>query len=107
MLLWSEPDLRRFFLVDLEQLSTAFPSKDTLRNWTLKHEIDCLVEIGADIKGKSVFLACDKGNKRKVGHFVKIISWWEKQAKHVRTQLIDIDASESTSEGCAKELTIQ
>jgi hypothetical protein len=61
-------------LLDIEQLSTAFPSKDTLRNWILEYAIDCLLEIGDGIKGKSVFLACDKGHKKKVGHFVKIIS---------------------------------
>jgi hypothetical protein len=91
-------------LLDLQQLNTAFPSKDTLRNWILEYAIDCLVEIGNCIKGKSVFLACDEGNKKRVGHFVKIISWWDKQASRVRSQLIDSHESEGTSEGCAKAI---
>jgi hypothetical protein len=51
-----------------------------------------------------VFLSCDKGNKKGPRHFVKILSWWDKIEKKVQTFVLDIDASEGTSEGCAEAI---
>jgi hypothetical protein len=35
---------------------------------------------------------------------VKILSWWDKIEKKVQTFVLDIDASEGTSEGCAEAI---
>ena len=65
---------------------------------------DCLFEIGNHLKGKHVFIACDKGNKKKVGHFIKFLCWWDESQQCSRTQLLDIDASEGDSKGCANAI---
>jgi hypothetical protein len=49
-------------------------------------------------------LSCDKGNKKGLSHFMKILSWWDKTEKKVQTFVLDIDASEGTSEGCAEAI---
>jgi hypothetical protein len=57
-------------------------------------------ELGRKLEGKLVFLACDKGNKKGVGHFIKILSWYDGEANEVKKQILDIDASEGTTEAC-------
>jgi hypothetical protein len=49
-------------------------------------------------------LSCDKGNKKGLSHFVKILLWWDKTEKKVQTFVLDIDASEGRSEGCAEAI---
>jgi hypothetical protein len=49
-------------------------------------------------------MACDKGNKKGLSHFVKILSWWDKIEKEVQTFVLDVDAREGTSEGCAEAI---
>jgi len=57
-----------------------------------------------------MFIACDKGNKKGVGHFVKHLSWWDPTTRdadgvlRVQTQLLDIDASGGTSVLCAEAI---
>jgi hypothetical protein len=67
--------------------------------------VDSLIEIGNQIHlANNVFMSCDKGNKKGLSHFVKILSWWDKIQKKVQTFVLDIDASEGTSEGCTEEI---
>ena len=58
-------------------------------------------ELGQKLEGKLVFLSCDKGNKKGVGHFIKILSWYNTDTFSVKKQIVDIDASEGTMEACA------
>jgi len=55
-------------------------------------------------------MACDKGDKKGIGHFVKFLSWWDPSARdanrllRAQTQLLDTDASGGTSLDCAKAI---
>jgi hypothetical protein len=51
---------------------------------------ECVTEIKND--GSKVFLMCDKGAKKgAVTHFVKLISWYSKKDKQVKTFNLDSD----------------
>ena len=97
------------FLVDLGILSKAntdsfsksFPSKTYLRDMMFEYAAESSYELGRKLEGKLVFLSCDKGNKKGVGHFVKVLSWYDRDSFLVRKQIVDIDASEGTTEACA------
>jgi hypothetical protein len=53
---------------------------------------------------KFVYLSCDKGNKKGVGHFVKILSWLDSSSSRVLKQCLDIDGSEGTTDQCANAI---
>ena len=65
------------------------------------HATELLLILSEQIKGKRIFLACDKGNKRGVGHFVKIISYYDRDLTKVNKFVLDIDGSEGTTQDCA------
>ena len=48
--------------------------------------------------------SCDKGNKKGLGQFVKILLWWDEDQKQDKTFVLDIDASKGTSKGCAEAI---
>ena len=52
-----------------------------------------------DIK---IYIACDKGNKKGISHFVKYLTYWCKKSGRVRKALLDIDASGGSSAACAE-----
>jgi len=56
------------------------------------------VSLGNHLLGKFIYIACDKGNKKGVSHFVKVLCWW--QEGRVFAQVLDI-ASGGTTEECA------
>jgi hypothetical protein len=67
--------------------------------------VDSLIKIGNQIHlANNAFMSCDKGNKKGLSHFVKILSWWDKIQEKVQTFVLDVDASEGTSKGCAKAI---
>jgi hypothetical protein len=91
--------------LDLNLFSKSFASAHNLRDILISFAVDSLIEAGNEIRGaENVFLSCDKGNKKGLSHFVKILSWWEKSQRKVKTFVLDIDASEGTSEGCAEAI---
>jgi len=51
-----------------------------------------------------IYLACDKGNKKGIGHFVKILAWYNATKRVVETQTLDIDAAGGSSIECAKAI---
>jgi hypothetical protein len=76
-----------------------------LRDILISFAVDSLIEVGNQICGAdNVFLSCNKGNKKGLSHFVKILLWWDKAEKKVQTFVLDIDVSEGTSEGCAEAI---
>lgn len=97
------------FLVDLgvldkskiDRFCKSFPSDTYLRDMMFEFAAENTLELGRKLQGKLVFLACDKGNKKGVGHFVKILSWYDGKKKAVVKQILDIDASEGSTENCA------
>ena len=48
------------------------------------------------IKANYVFLACDKGNRKGVAHFAKILSFYDREEKRTHTFIIDIDPAGSS-----------
>jgi hypothetical protein len=91
--------------IDLTLFSKSFASAHNLRDIVISSAVDSLIEIGNEICGAdNVFMSCDKGNKKGLSHFVKILSWWDRVQKQVKTFVLDIDASEGTSEGCAEAI---
>ena len=86
------------------KFSKSFPSESYLRNIVFRLAAENSLELGLRLKNKLVFLSCDKGNKKGVGHFVKILSWWENSQVH--KQCLDIDASEGSTEQCAVAITV-
>jgi hypothetical protein len=91
--------------LDFNLFSKSFASSHNLRDILILFAVDSLIEAGNQICGaENLFLSCDKGNKKGLSHFVKILSWWDKIEKKVQTFVLDIDASEGTSEGCAEAI---
>jgi hypothetical protein len=89
--------------LDLSLFSKSFASAHNLCDILISFAVDSLIEVGKQIRGAdNVFLSCDKGNKKGLSHFVKILSWWDRTQKKVQIFMLDIDASEGTSEGCAE-----
>ena len=83
------------------KLTNSFPSASHLQKCIMDYAVDCLIEVTEDLqKAEHVFLTCDKGNKKGLGHFVKILSWWDDTLEKVRTFTLDIDASEGDSSSC-------
>jgi hypothetical protein len=88
--------------IDIASLISASPVANTIRNVLVDYAIDCLIELSEEIKkAPSVFVAADKGNKKGVVHFVKVLWWYDKAIDAVQTFILDIDGSEGTSEACS------
>jgi len=83
---------------------TSFPSDNTLRKYTLHQAARDTMTLGAIVANKYIYLACDKGNKKGVGHFIKMLSCWNSEAGKVDVRLLDIDALGGTSADCAKAM---
>ncbi len=87
--------------IDFKLFSKSFASARNLRDILISFAVDSLNEVGNQIHGaENVFLSCDKGNKKGLSHFVKILSRWDKTERTDQTCVLNIDASEGTSEGC-------
>jgi len=86
---------------DMDQHVTAFPSDWYLRKLTYHQAARDTMFLGDSLVNKQIFMSCDKGNKKGVGHFVKVLSWWNSTRCCVSSQLLDIDASGGNSADCA------
>ena len=86
--------------LNLDHFARAFPSDNTLRKCNFAQATRDTMILGNELSGNKTHLACDKGNKRGVGHFVKVLSKLSDQGL-VQTQLLDVDASGGTSKDCA------
>jgi hypothetical protein len=90
---------------DLPNLTLSFPSAAHLSKCITNYAVDCLIEVAEELnKAQYVALSCDKGNKKGVGHFVKVLSWWDEIMEKVRTFVLDIDASEGNSSSCGEAI---
>jgi hypothetical protein len=85
---------------EVQGFSTSFPSETYLRDLVFMFAAENMYQLGVKVVGIQVFLSCDKGNKKGVGHFVKILSWYDDKTKSVVKQLLDIDASEGLTDDC-------
>jgi hypothetical protein len=80
----------------------SFPSEAYFRDLMFSFAAENLLELGEKLKGKLVFLSCDKGSKKGIGHFVKVLSWFD--GTRVQKQILDIDASEGSTDLCANAI---
>jgi len=60
-----------------------------------------IMALGVQMSDEKIHLACDKGNKKGIGHFVKALSWWDLDNPSVDLRLVNTDASGGASEACA------
>jgi hypothetical protein len=86
---------------NISSFSKSFASETSLRELVFSFAAENMYQLGVKVKGLQIFLACDKGNKKGVSHFVKMLSWYDKRTYKVVHQLLDIDASEGATEDCA------
>ena len=84
----------------LPHLATSFPSDWSFRKFNLHQAARDVMSLGFQLTNQKIFMACDKGNKKGVSHFVKVLSWWERSGK-VGVRLLNIDGSGGTSSDCA------
>jgi len=95
---------------EIDDCVTSFPSDWMFRKLSMHQATRDTLQLGDKLMNKRIYIACDKGNKKGVGHFVKYLSWWDVTARdangalRVQTQLLDIDASGGTSIDCAKAI---
>ena len=79
----------------------CFPSQATLRQKLIDYAVDCLILLADKLGGAKLFMTCDKGNKKGLGHFVKVLSWWNALEEKVDKFVLDIDVSDGSSSACA------
>jgi hypothetical protein len=85
----------------VSDFAKSFPSETYLWDLVFDYAAENIYQLGARVKNTQVFLSCDKGNKKGVSHFVKILSWYNPKTKYVVKQLLDIDASGGLTDDCA------
>jgi len=86
--------------LDLDLHAKSFPSDNTLRKHNFMQATCDTMVLGNKLRHKKIYIACYKGNKKGVGHFVKVLSTLNNLG-WVNMQLSDIDASRGASEECA------
>ena len=79
----------------------CFPSDAALRKHVITQAVRDTTTLGKMLLNVPMYIACDKGNKRGISHFVKHLCWWCRIAGQVRAQALDIDASGGTTQECA------
>jgi len=93
-------DTGLFDKLELPLVATSFPSNWSFWKFTIHQAARDTIMLGHELKQQRICVAADKGNKKGIGHFAKVLSKW-KRTGGVATYLLDIDASGGTSEECA------
>jgi len=88
---------------NIQTFAQSFPSEGHLRKLMTNQAARDMASLGQRLRrnGCPVYLACDKGNKKGVSHFVKCLCWFDFNQMKVIKQMTDMDASDGTSEDCA------
>ena len=81
------------------EFARSFPSEFYFRSLMFDQAARCLISFAVELRNKRVFLSCNKGNKKGVGHFVKMLSYWDDRSNHVQFKCLDMDASEGDTGG--------
>jgi hypothetical protein len=84
---------------NLIKFCSSFPSEKYLRSTVIAQAAECTLVFAKRLEGMKVYISCDKGNKKGVGHFVKYLSYWNGQ--QVIKELLDLNASGGTTYDCA------
>ena len=85
-----------------DKIAASFiPSRTSFAQYVYETAAEKLAWLRKEIIGKKLYMSCDKGNKKGIGHFIKFICFWDARTKQVKVYLLDCDASEGTSKDCA------
>jgi len=95
-------DTQLFRRINIKEFVTSFPSDWLLRKCIHQQATRDTISMGLKLRGKRMHLSCDKGNKRGVSHFIKLLSSWDPTNKRVDVQVLDIDGSGGATADCAK-----
>ena len=88
-----------------DHIAECCPSQQTLQDIIVAGAGSTLLWLQEKLGNTdAVFLSCDKGHRKGVDHFAKILSWWDKEEDRVRSTLLDIDGAGSTSKECANAI---
>ena len=88
--------------VDPAAVASTCPSAHSLQDILISGAVSALIFIQAKLgRSKAVFLACDKGRRKGVDHFAKVLSWWDNLECRVCSYTIDIDGAGSSSKEAA------
>jgi hypothetical protein len=90
--------------MDLKKLANTVPSAATLKDFIIDAATDSAFQAWEEIVQESLklFLLCDKGAKKTANaHFVKILCWWSKLDKKIKTFNMDSNDTDGTSAVCA------
>jgi hypothetical protein len=85
-----------------EALAKSCPSAKTLNSFIVDGSVDSILWLEEQFRdADAVFISCDKGNKKGIDHFPKVIRWWSKKERKLMSACIDADGSGGKSEQCA------
>jgi hypothetical protein len=88
-----------------EAIASSCPSAKTLNQFIVDGSIDSILWLEDQFRDASaIFIACDKGKRKGIDHFPKVISWWSTTDKKVCSACIDADGSGGTSDECAQAI---
>ena len=98
---WKEPNLAK--KVSL----SCTPSQSATEHFVSRAAAKRMVVLKKELENKNIkiYIACDKGNKKGISHFVKYITYWCRKRNRVKKVLLDCDASAGTSEACAEAVS--
>ena len=86
--------------IDINKFVASFPSNWLLRKCVHHQATRDAISVGRKLHGKRLHLSCDKGNKRGVSHFIKLLSSWNPTGR-VDVQVLDTDGSGGATLECA------
>jgi hypothetical protein len=73
-----------------EALAKSCPSTKTLNPFIVDGSVDSILLLEEQFRGAdAVFISCDKGNRKGIDHFPKVISLWSKKERQVLSACID------------------
>jgi len=89
-------DTGLFEKLDMELFAQSFPSDWAFRKFTIHQAVRDTIILGNTMSRSKIYASVDKGNKKGVGHFAKLLSKWNHDGT-LQLQLLDIDAAGGTS----------
>jgi len=93
-------DTGLFDKLDLDLFSQSFPSDWSFRKFTIHQAVRDTILLGNEFHKSEIYMACDKGNKKGVGHFAKCVSKWNREGS-INLRLLDVNAAGGSSVECA------
>jgi len=86
--------------LSIDKFAKAFPSDNTLQKCNFSQAACDNMVLGNNLSNMKMRVSCDKGNKRGVGHVVKVLLDLSNDG-FVQTRLLDVDAAGGTSKDAA------